>query len=145
MKFPFLTVFLKPTFAFDSDSVKNVLCKVEHTNLLKVTEKTEIIYDPDPTRTVIEADAELIRLYYEIPGEEQDLKNLSPWVLRFELSREAMTDRKLSMRRIVDKIEECFGDALNVIASDDNDERLVIRIRIRYIHVCCFSCFNFTK
>jgi DNA-directed RNA polymerase II subunit RPB1 len=131
IKSPMLTVYLQPSCASDCDSAKNVLCKIEHTNLLKVTEKTEIFYDPDPLHTVIEADQDLVRLYYEIFGEEQDIQNLSPWVLRFELSREAMTDKKLLMRRIEDKIVECFGNALNIIRSDDNDEILVIRIRIK--------------
>jgi DNA-directed RNA polymerase II subunit RPB1 len=126
-----LIIYLQPKCAFDGEAAKNVLCKIEHTNLLKVTEKTEIIYDPDPLHTLVKEDAELIALYYEIYSEGQDSQNLSPWVLRFVLSREAIIDKRLKMKQIEDKIKECFGDHLSVIVSDDNDDILVIRIRVK--------------
>lgn len=41
-----------------------------------------------------------------------------------------MTDKKLSMEQIADKIHEGFRDDLNVIYTDDNAEKLVFRLRI---------------
>lgn len=41
-----------------------------------------------------------------------------------------MTDKKLTMEAIADKIHQGFGDDLHVIYTDDNAEKLVFRIRI---------------
>uniref|UniRef100_A0A158P6W8 DNA-directed RNA polymerase subunit n=1 Tax=Angiostrongylus cantonensis TaxID=6313 RepID=A0A158P6W8_ANGCA len=43
---------------------------------------------------------------------------------------EEMTDKKLSMEHIADKIQQGFGDDLNVIYTDDNADKLVFRLRI---------------
>ena len=41
-----------------------------------------------------------------------------------------MTDKKLTMEHISEKINAGFGDDLNCIFNDDNAEKLVLRIRI---------------
>lgn len=41
-----------------------------------------------------------------------------------------MTDKKLTMEQISEKINAAFGDDLNCIFNDDNAEKLVLRIRI---------------
>lgn len=41
-----------------------------------------------------------------------------------------MTDKKLTMESIADKIHQNFGDDLHVIYTDDNAEKLVFRLRI---------------
>lgn len=55
---------------------------------------------------------------------------MSPWLLRLELDRKRMTDKKLTMEQISEKISAGFGDDLNCIFNDDNAEKLVLRIRI---------------
>ncbi len=51
-------------------------------------------------------------------------------MLRIELDRKRMTDKKLTMEQISEKITAGFGDDLNCIFNDDNAEKLVLRIRI---------------
>ena len=41
-----------------------------------------------------------------------------------------LTDKKLTMEQISQKINSGFGDDLNCIFNDDNAEKLVLRIRI---------------
>ena len=41
-----------------------------------------------------------------------------------------MTDKKLTMEQISDKISSHFGDDLTCIFNDDNAEKLVLRIRL---------------
>ena len=41
-----------------------------------------------------------------------------------------MTDKKLTMEQISDKISALFGEDLNCIYNDDNAEKLVLRIRL---------------
>ena len=127
-KTPSLTVFLTGAAARDAEMAKDVLCRLEHTTLRKVTANTAIYYDPDPLSTVITEDQEFVNVYYEMP--DFDTARISPWLLRIELDRKRMTDKKLSMEQIAEKISAGFGDDLNCIFNDDNADKLVLRIRI---------------
>lgn len=69
-----------------------------------------------------------VSIYYEMP--DFDASRISPWLLRIELDRKRMTDKKLTMEAISEKIQAGFGDDLNCIFNDDNAEKLVLRIRI---------------
>lgn len=127
-KAPSLTVFLTGAAARDAEKAKNVLCRLEHTTLRKVTANTAIYYDPDPENTVIKEDQEFVNVYYEMP--DFDPTRISPWLLRIELDRKRMTDKKLTMEAISEKINAAFGEDLNCIFNDDNAEKLILRIRI---------------
>ena len=63
-----------------------------------------------------------------------DINKLSPWLLRIELDRKRMTDKKLSMEHISEQITNYFGEDLNCIFNDDNAEKLILRIRV--LHNC---------
>ncbi|XP_068728449.1 DNA-directed RNA polymerase II subunit RPB1-like [Montipora capricornis] len=127
-KTPSLTVFLVGQPAKDAEKAKEVLCRLEHTTLRKVTANTAIYYDPDPQNTVVTEDQDFVNAYYEMP--DFDVSRISPWLLRIELDRKRMTDKKLTMEQISEKINLEFGDDLNSICSDYNTEKLVLRIRI---------------
>lgn len=81
---------------------QDVLCRLEHTTLRKVTANTAIYYDPAPNGTVIAEDVDWVSIYAEMPDYVTD--NMSPWLLRIELDRKRMTDKKLTMEQISDKI-----------------------------------------
>ena len=102
--------------------------RLEHSTLRKVTANTTIHYDPKPLETVIPEDQEWVSVYYEMP--DFDVSRISSWLLRIELDRKRMTDKKLTMEQIAEKISAGFGDDLNCIFNDDNAEKLVLRIRI---------------
>lgn len=68
----------------------------------KVTANTAIYYDPDPQNTVIAEDQEWVNVYYEMP--DFDVSRISSWLLRIELDRKRMTDKKLTMEQISEKI-----------------------------------------
>ncbi|RUS82303.1 hypothetical protein EGW08_009935 [Elysia chlorotica] len=127
-KTPSLTVYLLGQAARDAEKCKDVLCRLEHTTLRRVTANTAIYYDPDPMNTVIAEDQEWVSIYYEMP--DFDASRISAWLLRIELDRKRMTDKKLSLEHISEKIQAGFGDDLNCIFNDDNAEKLVLRIRI---------------
>lgn len=129
-KTPSLTVFLLGQAARDAERAKDILCRLEHTTLRKVAQKlwksrnhffymtlmggggipfckqvtanTAIYYDPNPQNTVVEEDQEWVNVYYEMP--DFDVTRISPWLLRIELDRKHMTDRKLTMEQIAEKI-----------------------------------------
>lgn len=51
---------------------------------------------------MVEEDQEWVNVYYEMP--DFDVTRISPWLLRIELDRKHMTDRKLTMEQIAEKI-----------------------------------------
>ena len=108
--------------------IQDVLCRLEHTTMKTVTANTSIFYDPHPTSTVIEDDQDFVSVYYEMP--DFDVEKISPWMLRIELDRKKMTDKKLTMEQISEKINHGFGEDLNCIFNDDNADKLILRIRI---------------
>jgi DNA-directed RNA polymerase II subunit RPB1 len=55
---------------------------------------------------------------------------MSPWLLRIELNREMMVDKKLLMADIAEHINQDFQEDLSCIFNDDNSEKLILRIRL---------------
>ncbi|XP_063375717.1 DNA-directed RNA polymerase II subunit RPB1-like [Cydia amplana] len=127
-KAPSLTVFLAGGAARDADKAKDVLSRLEHTTLRKITANTAIFYNPDPLNTVIPEDQEFVTAYYEMP--DFDPTKISPWLLRIQLDRKRMTDKNLTMEQIAEKINAEFGGDLICIFNDDNAEKHVLRIRV---------------
>lgn len=69
--------------------MQDVLCRLEHSTLKKVTTNSLILYDPEPLRSVVREDQEWVNVYYEMP--DFDVGRISPWLLRIELDRKRMT------------------------------------------------------
>ncbi|KAL3809055.1 LOW QUALITY PROTEIN: hypothetical protein ACHAXA_001717, partial [Cyclostephanos tholiformis] len=131
VKTPGLTIYLQEHVSGDADVAKVVHSMIEHTVLRNVTKLTEIYYDPDPINTIVTKDREFVKEYYEIGEEtEDDLRRLSPWVLRIELNQVVMVDKKIKMKEIAAEIANEYGSDLNVLVSNDNADDLVVRIRI---------------
>ncbi|KAL3525220.1 hypothetical protein ACH5RR_013592 [Cinchona calisaya] len=130
IKTPSLSIYLKPEAGETKERAKSVQCALEYTTLRSVTQATEVWYDPDPMSTIIPEDNEFVKSYYEIPDEDIDPDKISPWLLRIELNREMMVDKKLSMADIAEKINLVFDDDLACIFNDDNADKLILRIRI---------------
>ena len=130
VKTPSMTVFLKPGMGNDDHKAKEVLSSLEHTTLGSVTSFTQIVYDPQPTTSIIPEDKDWVEAYFELPEEDIDLSRCSPWVLRIQLDSKVMVDKKLSMREVGERILSEFAGDMQVIFTDDNNTDLVLRIRI---------------
>ncbi|KAI0028851.1 DNA-directed RNA polymerase II, subunit 1 [Vararia minispora EC-137] len=132
IKTPSLTVYLDSSIAGNDRLAKNVQQELAYTNLRTVTAAVEIWYDPDPSTTIIEEDKLFVDAFFAIPDDEveQNLHRQSPWLLRLELDRAKMIDRKLNMEYVAGKIAESFRSDLFVLWSEDNSEKLVIRCRV---------------
>ena len=134
IKTPILTVYLDDEIAREGTGVlaKAVQTELAFTTLRTITSTVEIHYDPDPVTTVIEEDRDFVEAFFAIPDPdiEAKLHVLSPWVLRLELDRSKMLDRKLEMAYVASKIGEKFTSDLFLIWSEDNSEKLIIRCRI---------------
>lgn len=132
IKTPSLSVYLQPGLASDPRLAKNVQQELAYTSLRTVTAAVEIWYDPDPAATIIEEDQMFVESFFAIPDEEVESKMhlQSPWLLRLELDRAKMIDRKLTMSFVAGRIAESFKSDLFVIWSEDNADKLVIRCRV---------------
>ncbi|RHY96943.1 hypothetical protein DYB37_002077 [Aphanomyces astaci] len=129
VKTPSIQIYLKPDCAHDAEKAKQIQSTLEYTTLMDVTASTAIYYDPDPTSTVVEEDADFVASYYDVIDEDTPLAR-SPWLLRIELNRIMMADKNLEMKEIALQIENEYGQDLSCIYTDDNADKLVLRIRI---------------
>ncbi|OMJ22383.1 DNA-directed RNA polymerase II subunit rpb1 [Smittium culicis] len=130
IKTPALSIYLEPDYAHNVERVKDVQVAIEHTTLRKIMSSTEIWYDPSIEDTVIDEDREFVQAYYEMPDEDIDPSCISPWMLRLELNRNAVLDKKLTMTEVTNKISEAFGRDIMCICNDINSDKLIIRCRI---------------
>jgi DNA-directed RNA polymerase II subunit RPB1 len=130
VKTPSLAVYLNGDLGKDQERAKDVQSILEHTTLEKVTSFTQIFWDPDPVNTRVEEDREWVAEYYELPDEDEDPRRCGAWLLRIQLSNKVMTDKKLTVREVGERIIADFLGDLDVIFTDDNAEELVLRIRL---------------
>ena len=131
IKTPSLSVYLVPELARDPVLAKNVQQELVYTSLRTVTAAVEIWYDPVPTATIIPEDEVFVESFFAISDEEIEAKLhlQSPWLLRLELDRAKMIDRKLTMAYVAGRIAESFKTDLFVICSEDIRGKLIIRCR----------------
>lgn len=127
VKTPSLTCFLTTKTRAEW---KDVQAKLEYTTLEKVTSFSQIFYDPDPEKTLIPEDRVWVADYYELPDEEDNRNRVSPWCLRIALDNKVMTDKKLPMREVGERVLNDFVGDIDCIFTDDNAEELVLRLRI---------------
>ena len=84
-----LSKYIKRVIKISKIFPQDVLCRLEHSTLKKVTTNSLILYDPEPLRSVVREDQEWVNVYYEMP--DFDVGRISPWLLRIELDRKRMT------------------------------------------------------
>jgi len=130
-KTPGLTIYLQEEVSSDKNVAELVVSMLEYTVLGDLVRKTEIYYDPDVKNSVVEKDREFVKEFYEYEGKsDEELRRLSPWVLRIELDKALVYVKKIRMTEISSEIGDEYGTDLNVEVSDDNADDLVVRVRI---------------
>ena len=131
-----LTIYMKPEYRNNKEKAREVVQDLELTVLRNITDKVAIYWDEKDETTVVEDDKELMKFYqlFEqglLEDEEVDKEALSKWVLRLELNREEMFNRNISIQEVVSVIKTQFSsEDINVVYSDYNSNKLVMRIRI---------------
>jgi DNA-directed RNA polymerase beta' subunit len=130
-----LTIYLKPEHRDNKDKAREVVQDLELTLLRNITGKVAIYWDEKDEYTVVEEDKELLEFYHLFErglmvDEGLDEESLSKWMLRLELNREEMFNRNISIQEVVSVIKAQFGTDVNVIYSDYNSQKLVMRIRL---------------
>jgi DNA-directed RNA polymerase II subunit RPB1 len=129
-----LTIYLKPEHRNNKEKAREVVQDLELTVLRNITNKVAIYWDEKDEDTVIEEDKELMKFYQmfeaRFMAEEKQEDKFTKWLLRLELNREEMFNRNISIQEVVTVINAQFAKQINVVYSDYNSEKLVMRIRI---------------
>ena len=143
-----LTVTLKPEIRDSKEKARKVAQDLELTLLKDITVKAAIYYDPDDSDSVLAEDRALVAFYKafesenkpsasmqerfgEEPAEaEEGAATWSRLMLRLELDRQRMFRKNISMDDIAFVLRQKFGEAINLVYSDYNTQRLIMRIRI---------------
>ena len=91
--------------------------------------------------TVVEEDQEFVRAYFDLENDE-DVSRMSPWLLRIEMNRAMMVDKKLTLAMIAEKINTEFENELSCIFNDDNAAKMILRVSGMLtgwpgMHCCC--------
>jgi len=129
-----LTIYLKPEFRGSKDKARQVAQDLELTLLRDITVKTAIYYDPTNEETVVQEDNELIKFYNLFEADEEpvdgEVTKWSAWLLRFEMDRERMFRKNISMDDVAYVLRTKFGESLHLIYSDYNSNKLIMRMRL---------------
>lgn len=130
---PSLAIHLEREYSKNQDVMRAVQSNIEHTTLEHVMLKSEIYYDPNPEETIIRDDEDIIDLYKIAPSLEEEipLRELSPWLLRFQLDENKMVERKLSIEEIRDKIHSFYPKLVNIMHTDVNSQDVIMRVRMK--------------
>ena len=72
--------------------------EIEHTTFADILDSSQIYYDPDPAKTIISEDEQLVNLYNEVPDQDPGSGSCNtPWVLRLKLDPKKIVSRTLDM------------------------------------------------
>jgi DNA-directed RNA polymerase II subunit RPB1 len=129
-----LTIHLKPEYRNNKDKAREVVQDLELTLLRNITDKVAIYWDTNTDESTIPEDRALLEFYklFEegLMADEgsSSMETWSKWVLRLELNREEMFNRNISIQEVVTVIKSLHD--INVVYSDYNSEKLVMRIRL---------------
>jgi DNA-directed RNA polymerase II subunit RPB1 len=132
-----LTVYLKPSFRENKDRVREVAQDLELTVMKDIVNRVAVYYDPTDEESVLEEDRELLKFYEMFEsresatdGEDATQTKWSKWLLRLEFDRETMFNRNITIDDVNFVLADKFTDQINMIYSDFNSQRLVMRIRL---------------
>jgi DNA-directed RNA polymerase II subunit RPB1 len=146
-----LTVTLRPEIRDSKEKARKVAQDLELTLLKDITVKAAIYYDPDDSESVLEEDRDLVKFYRAFESEVEPTQGAAEarfgedgapppppeekqaWsrlMLRLELDRQRMFRKNISMDDIAFVLRQNFGDAIHLVYSDYNTQRLIMRIRI---------------
>jgi DNA-directed RNA polymerase II subunit RPB1 len=146
-----LTIPLRRDLRGSKEEARRVSQELEFTLLQDLVTVARIYYDPRDNETLVAEDAEWLAYMaaYEsivhqtgavaqaadplsggTSSSPKAIEQKSPWILRFELDRQRMFDKNITMDDIAFILKNRFASELETQYSDYNSTRLVFRIRL---------------
>lgn len=145
-----LTIPLRRDLRTKKEEARRVAQELEYTLLQDIVTVARIYYDPRDSQTLIKEDVDWLaylagfELATDQPqpyakqadplsgseGGETPQKKRSPWILRFELDRDRMFNKNITMDDIAFILKTKFNEELETTYTDYNASRLVFRARL---------------
>ena len=131
-----LSIFLKPEFRNDKEKAREVAQDLELTMLRDIVTTVCLYYDPKDDETIIQEDRDLLAFYRLFEQRQTEVETgegenpFSLWMLRMEFNRDAMFNRNITMDDVAYVLNEKFNDTMNMIYTDFNSNKLIMRIRL---------------
>ncbi len=139
-KRPSLTITLNSSEENDRQRAQTVMNMIEHTKLIDVVTSTQICFDPDDYSSQIENDNLAIQQFLEFEkmvddcqGLESDEIEQSKWIMRFEIDKEILLDKNITMDDINFAIKNSYKDDISCVYTDYNSDKLIFRLRLNKI------------
>ena len=139
-KNPSITVSLKKNDRESTEKAQEIMYSLEHTTMRDVVKTVAICFDPSDLATNINEDKVLLDQYYEFQSmvetcadneESGESNDKSKWIIRFEMDRENMLDKNITMDDIHYCIRNSYEDKISCIYSDFNSDKLIFRVRVK--------------
>jgi DNA-directed RNA polymerase beta' subunit len=137
-KNPSVTIKLKQTDETNLEKAQEIKYNLEYTNLRDITDTVSICFDPNVNATNISEDKNIIEEYLEfekmmedcgVESEFSENDKFSKWIIRFELSKENMLEKNISMDEVHFAIKNSLKNKIHCVYSDFNNDNLIFRIR----------------
>ena len=128
-----LSIFLKPEYRENKEKAREVVQDLELTMLRDIITTLALYYDPTDESTIIPEDKELLAFYKFFESRkatESGKSKFSKWMLRMEFNRDNMFHRNITMDDVAYVLKAKFNDVIDMVYTDFNTERLIMRIRI---------------
>lgn len=129
IKTPSMQIFFESGINKNIENARRIQNQVEYFSVKMACEASQILYDPDIMTTVVSEDLHFVNTYFEMPDEDIDFRLLSKFLIRIVLSRSSMVSKGLTLEFISSKIQNLYGSNVHIITNDENDEKMIIRIR----------------
>ena len=139
-KKPALTIALHKEEESDRAKAQSIMNMVEHTKLGDVVTSAQIVFDPSDQSSHYENDALSIKQFIEFEkmiddceGVEQPDSDASKWIMRFEIDKETILDKNITMDDINFAIKNSYKDDISCVFTDYNSDKLIFRLRLNKI------------
>ena len=141
-KNPSLTVYLNREDETDKEKASAIMYMIEHTKLEEIVESVEICFDPDDLNTLINEDKTTIEQYRKFESMIDECNNVSlmddtneksKWIVRMTMDPNVMLEKNITMDDVNFTLKNSYGDEINCIYSDYNDDKLIFRIRMNNV------------
>ena len=137
-KNPSVTVTLNDEDKERVEKAQEMKYQLEYTCLNDVAKTVTICFDPDDMNTLIGVDKPLMAEYAEyqkmmescVGTSFEEENNNSKWIIRFELDRENLLEKNISLDEIHFALKYSYKDDITCIYSDYNADNLVFRVRL---------------
>jgi DNA-directed RNA polymerase beta' subunit len=130
IKTPVMKIYFKDEYSKDMKKCLELMNDIRTLRFKDIVKSSRIYFDALEVTNIPE-DKHFMAMYKEFLNEDATNASLSPWLLRLEFNKAALLQYHLDMITIHHKLLEFYGDDnIACMFSDDNADKLVMRIRL---------------